>query len=158
MPQGTQGQEGEMPSLSRSIDVEVPATVAQAAWGQFVEWVRVGDGRFSCDAFTCERALEAGVVAFQPLSADRARVAISFAYDGANEPDDGRHARLHGQIGRDLVRFKEFVEVEGSGRHRHTHEEHVAMSEAEIVSHAKAPRENAGHDIDSFSRRRVFNQ
>jgi len=124
---------------------------------RFVEWILVGDKRFACDAFSCERALEAGVVSFQALGPGRARVAVSFDYEPA-EAGDGKHGQLKAQMQRDLVRFKELVEVEGAGRHRHSEQEHVAMSAAEIVAHSNAPHENAGRDIDGLSRRRIFNQ
>ena len=95
-----------MATVSTEIEIATAPADADAAWGRFVEWVRVGPGRLLCDELSCIDAARSGVVTFAPSSDGRTRATFALDADPAGPPADLLEDRLR----HDLVMFKDYVE------------------------------------------------
>jgi hypothetical protein len=107
-----------MDGISQSTDVDVPLDVARQAWNTFIEWIRVGNYRFACDAMTCERAADGETVRFEPLDTGGTRVRVDLSVDAAGDPDPSRRERLLADfLQRDLLRFKDYLRTDFRAHH-----------------------------------------
>ncbi len=100
-----------MPTVKQQIDVHVPARSARAAWDRFLKWVLVGNYRFVCDEFSCERAVEAGVVTFTENEGGVTRVCITFDYEDQSPDRKSKEQMVNVRLLQDLARFKQFAET-----------------------------------------------
>lgn len=102
-----------MPTINQSVDVEATPDEARREWNRFVNWVQVGNYRFWCDEFSCERAADRSAVQFQSVDDTLTRVSVEFDYhddDSDHTAQAQRRALLHLHLQRDLWRFKDFLE------------------------------------------------
>ena len=100
-----------MPTVKQQIDVHVPAGAARREWGRFVKWVLVGNYRFVCDEFSCERAAQASVVAFAENADHTTRVEVTFDYEDQGPNRTSKQQLVNARLFQDLARFKQFVET-----------------------------------------------
>ena len=100
-----------MPTVKQQIDVRAPAQEASRQWDQFVKWVLVGNYRFVCDEFSCERAVEAGVVTFTESEDRDTRVCVTFDYEDESPNRMSKERMINARLLQDLARFKEFAET-----------------------------------------------
>ncbi len=122
-----------MIAIKQSVDVDVPLAVARAEWTRFVEWVLVGEYKLLCDAWSCEIMAKHETVTYEELEPKATRVHVCFDYQPRVGPDEdpmGQHARA--RLAHDLAAFREFVESETHGHHRHSKAEHKAMVDSEM--------------------------
>jgi len=100
-----------MPTVKQQIDVHMPARSARRAWDRFVKWVLVGNYRFVCDEFSCERAVEAGVVTFAENEDGVTRVCVTFDYEDQSANRKAKEQMVNARLFQDLARFKQFAET-----------------------------------------------
>lgn len=126
---------GIMATISRQIEVDAAPPAVGAAWSRFIEWVHVGPSHLACDDLACVDAVRAGLVTLS--SSPSGKTIVVFRLDaGSGEPAvDG----LEDNMGHDLVMFKDYVEHQGMGAGRPTHDEAVVL-ERTAGQHGDAPR------------------
>jgi hypothetical protein len=121
-----------VPTVRQQIDVHVPVRSAKGAWERFLKWVLVGNYRFVCDEFSCERATEAGVVTFTESEDHATRVSVTFDYEDQSPNRESKEQLVNTRLLQDLARFKQFAE---------TGAEHTGG--ADLDAQARTAREDA---------------
>jgi hypothetical protein len=107
-----------MATISESTDVNLPLGMTREAWGTFIEWIRVGNYRFACDALTCERATDEETVRFEALVSGGTRVLVDLSFDVTGDAAPSRRERLLSDfLQRDLLRFKDYLHTEYGAHH-----------------------------------------
>lgn len=122
-----------MPIAKQQIDVRTNVRRASREWDRFVKWVLVGNYRFVCDEFSCQRAAEAGVVTFARNKDRSTRVCITFAYEDESPNTRNKEQMVNARLLQDLARFKRFAET-GSER----------MATADLDTQAQATKATVG--------------
>ena len=124
---------GGMVSIQQAVDVDVSPEVARAEWARFTEWVLVGNYKLLCDAWSCEIMAKHETVAYEQLAEGRTTVRVQFLYEPGGAPDVGAKEQLaSARLAHDLARFKEFIETDLHGHHRHSKAEHKAIVDGEV--------------------------
>jgi hypothetical protein len=100
-----------VPTVKQQIDVHVPVHAASREWDRFVKWVLVGNYRFVCDQFSCQRAVEAGVVTFTESEDRGTRVCVTFDYEDESPNQKSKEQMVNARLFQDLARFKHFAET-----------------------------------------------
>lgn len=100
-----------MATLRRRIEVEAPPSVTEATWSHFIDAVRHGQHRLTCDDLVCVDAIRTGMISFAP--GDGAHTVVEFAYETDGETQPAAEI-MEQDMARDLVVFKDYVERGGN--------------------------------------------
>jgi hypothetical protein len=142
-----------MSTVRRHIEVEASPSVALAAWSHFARWIMTGHQRLACDELACVDAVRAGLVAFEPADGGRTNVIFNVDYDEEHGPS---RAVLEQNVARDLVVFKDYVEVAGKHAGRPTQAEKKARA-GEKAAHAhEHPQRQSGAEDEPLSNLHYF--
>lgn len=122
-----------MSLVQQSVDVDVSTDVARLEWARFSEWVLVGNSKLLCDVRICDIVTAHETVAFERLSHGGTRVHLRFLDEPESALDRSAKEQLvRARLAHDLARYKEYVETEVHGHHRHSRAEHKAIVDSEV--------------------------
>jgi len=142
-----------MSTVRRHIEVAAPPSVALATWSHFTRSVMNGHQRLACDELACVDAVRAGLVAFEPADGGRTNVIFNVDYDEEHGPS---RAVLEQNVARDLVVFKDYIEVADKHAGRPTQAEKKARA-GEKAAHAhEHPQRQSGAEDEPLSNLHYF--
>ena len=134
--------------IQQSVDVDVSPDVARAQWTRFSEWVLVGNAKLLCDTRICEIMTGHETLAYERLAQGGTRVSVQFL----DEPESARDRSAREQFVRvrlahHLARYKEFLETEVHGHHRHSKADHKAIVDSLDSEVRKGHEHRAGESL-----------
>jgi hypothetical protein len=107
-----------MAVIDRSVDLRVPASVAEAKWDDFINGMIIGSGLAPGERerpfrwYKAEREAEEGTVRFEDTGAGTSRLTVTLEYGDRDLPEAVTEEELRGYLSEDLELFKRYVEGE----------------------------------------------
>ena len=138
-----------MNTVTRSIEIPAPRAVVADAWEHFLGSVLIGRRRLACDDIACVSAVDSGMVVFDEVTDDRARITLNVPLP-EDQPDEARELLEH-KASHDLVLFWSYID---GGDYAAEHEARVPSGD-ERRSGRHSVKEHVRGDIDQFSLRRT---